>query len=141
MCILFYIQKVRLFLGHTVYRRRKCFLPRLNRSKRRSESSTRCYFWSGVSKRGTHFENTLRIPKDSCKIVNTLSSDIFKVSAISRNFNLRSPKSILWTFVMFSGTTADFSRPELSRSSVFVRSRLNSAYQSMIVDFPAAQSP
>ena len=39
----------------------------------------------GVSKRGTHFENNLRIPKDSCEIVNTLPSDIFKVSAISRN--------------------------------------------------------
>ena len=66
------------------------------------------------------------------KIVNTLISDIFRVSAISRNFNFRSPKTILWTFVMFSGTTADFWRPERSASSVFVRPRLNSAYQSMI---------
>ena len=48
------------------------------------------------------------IPKGSCKIVNTLPSDIFKVSAISPNFNLRSLKTILWSFVMFSGTTADF---------------------------------
>ena len=86
--------------------------------------------WTGVSKRGTHFENNLRIPKDSYKIVNTQLSDIFKVSAISRNFNLRSPKTILWTFVIFSGTTADFGRPERSTSSVFVQPRLNSVYQS-----------
>ena len=48
-------------------------LLRLNSSKQRFESSTHCCFWSGVSKRGTHFENNLRIPKDSCKIVNTTS--------------------------------------------------------------------
>ena len=83
----------------------------------------------------------LRIPNDSYKIVNTLPSNIFKVSAISRNFNLQSPKTILWTSGMFSGTTADFVRPELSASSVLVRSRLNSAYQSMIVDFPSAEFP
>ena len=82
--------------------RRKSFLPRLNSFKQRSESLTRCCFWSGVSKRGTHFGNNLRIPKDSCKIVNTLPSDIFEVSAISCNFNLRSPKTILWNFVNFS---------------------------------------
>ena len=92
-----------------------------------------CCFWSAVSKRGTHFENNLRIPNDSCKIVNTLPSDIFKVSAISCNFNLRSLKTILWTFVIFSGTTSDFGRPERSASSVFVRL--------MIVDFPRAESP
>ena len=68
--------------------------------------------------------NNLRIPKDSCKIVNTLPSDIFKMSAISRNFNLRSAKIILWTFVMFSGTTAAFGQQERSASSVFVRPRL-----------------
>ena len=42
---------------------------------------------------------------------------------------------------MFSGTTVDVGRPERSASSVFVRPRLNSAYQSMIVDFRGAQSP
>ena len=104
----------------------------LNQSKQRSESSTCCCFWSGVSKRGVHLENNLRIPKDSCKIVNTLPFYNFKMSAISRILNLRSPKTILWTFVMFRGTTADFGRPERSASSVFVRPRLNSAYQSMI---------
>ena len=61
--------------------------------------------------------------------------------AISRNFNLRSPKIILWTFVIFSGTTADFGRLERSVSSVFERPRLNSACQSLIVDFPSAESP
>ena len=123
------------------YRRRKSFLPRLNSFKQHSECSTRFCFWSGVSERGTLFENNLRIPKDSCKIVNTLPSVIFKVSVISRNFNLRSLKTMLWTFVMFSGTTAHFWRPERSASSVFVRPRLNSTYQSIIVDFPRAESP
>ena len=42
-------------------------------------------------------------PKDLCEIVNMLPSDIFKVSAILRNVNVRSPKTILWTFVMFPG--------------------------------------
>ena len=59
-------------------------------------------FRTGVSKRGTHFEKNLRAPKDSSKNVNTLPSDIFKVPTISRNFHLWSPKTTLWTFVMFS---------------------------------------
>ena len=42
---------------------------------------------------------------------------------------------------MFSGTTADFGRPERSMLLVFVRPHLNSACQSMIVDFPGAESP
>ena len=119
----------------------KSFSPRLNSSKQRSESSTRCCFWSGVSKRDTYFKNNLRSTKDSCKIVNTVPSDTFKVSATSSNFNLRSPKTILWSFVMFSGTTADFGRRERPVSLMFVRRRLNSAYQSMIVDFPGAETP
>ena len=81
-----------------------------------------------MSKRGIYFKNNLRIRKDSRKIIKQLPSDIFKVSAISLNFNLRSPKTILWTFVMFSGTTADFARPERLGLSVLVRPRLNSAY-------------
>ena len=32
-------------------------------------------------------------------MVNTLPSDIFKVLVMSRNFNLRSAKTILWTFL------------------------------------------
>ena len=87
--------------------------------KQRSESSTRCCFWLTVSKRGTHFEQRFLMLKYSFKMVNTLPSDIFKVSAISRNFNLRSVKTILWTFFMFSGTTAKLGRPKRSASSVF----------------------
>ena len=79
-----------------------------------------------MSKRSTYFENNLRVPKDSCKIVNTLPLDISKVSPISRNFNLQLPKTISWTFVMFYGKTADFGRPDCSASSVFVRPVLNS---------------
>ena len=111
----------------------KILFPRLNSFKQSFESSTCCCFWSGVSKRGTHLENNLRISKDLCHIVNTLRSDICKVSAISQNFNLWSPKTILWTFVMFSGTIVDFVRSERSTSSVLVGTRSNSAYQSMIV--------
>ena len=42
---------------------------------------------------------------------------------------------------MFSGTSADFGRTERSASTVFVRTRLNSVYQSIIVNFPGAESP
>ena len=73
------------------------------------------------------FEQSFLMLKRSCRMVNRLPSDIFKVSAASCNFNLRSDKTILWTFFMFSGTTAEFGRPERSASSVFVRSRLKSA--------------
>ena len=77
------------------------FLLCWNSCKQRSESSTRCCFWSTVSKRGTHFEHNFLIDKYSCKIVSTLSSDIFNSSAISRNFNLRSAKTSLWIFWYF----------------------------------------
>ena len=43
-----------------------------------------------------HFEQSFLILKCPCKMVNTLPSDIFKVSAISHNFNLLSAKTILW---------------------------------------------
>ena len=42
---------------------------------------------------------------------------------------------------MVSGTTVDFGQPKRSASSVFVRPRLNSTYQPMIIDFPGAKSP
>ena len=47
-----------------------------------------------------------------------LPSDIFEVWSISHIFNLQSPKTILWTFVMFSVTTTDFWRPERLASSM-----------------------
>ena len=58
-------------------------------------------FWSTVRKRGTHFEEIFLMLKCSCKVVNTLPSNIFMVSVISCNFNLRSAKTILWTFLCF----------------------------------------
>lgn len=58
------------------------------------QSLTSCCFWSPLSKRGTHFENSF--PLD--KMVNTLPSDNFKVPAISRNFYLQSAKTNFWTF-------------------------------------------
>ena len=62
----------------------------------------------------------------NCK--HAVPSDIFKVLAISRNFKL--------FFINFN-----FGQPEHSASSVFLRPRLNSKYQSMIVDFTGAESP
>ena len=79
-----------------VYRRKKFGLFRRNNSKQRSESTTR-RFWSTVSKRGTHFDNSFLIDKCSCEIAYTLPYDIFKVSAISCNFNLRVSKTI-WCY-------------------------------------------
>ena len=38
--------------------------------------STHCCFWSTESKRGTHFEHSFLNDKYSCKMINTLSSDI-----------------------------------------------------------------
>ena len=64
--------------------------------------------------------------KCSYKMVNTLPSDIFISSAISCNFNLRTAKRSLWSFLIFSRTTAEFGRPEHSASFVFVRLHLKS---------------
>ena len=52
--------------------------------KQCSESSMRCCFWSTVSKRGIHFEQSFLIDKFSCKIFSTLPSDFFNSS---RNFH------------------------------------------------------
>ena len=87
------------------------FLLHWNNCKQHSESSLHYCFWSTVRKCGTHFEHSFLIDKCSCKIVNTLPSDIFNSSSISRNFNLRSAKMSLWRFLMFSGTTAEFGWP------------------------------
>ena len=87
------------------------FLLLWNSCKQRSESSTHCCLWSTVSKRGTHFEHSFLIDKCSCKMVNSLPFDIFNSSAISCNFNLRSAKMSLWSFFVFSMTTAEFGWP------------------------------
>ena len=76
----------------------KNFLLRWNSCKIRSESSTRCCFWSTVSKRNTRFQHSFLIDKRSCKKVNTLPFSIFESSAISRNFNLRSTKRVCGVF-------------------------------------------
>ena len=116
------------------------FLLPWNSCKQLSESSTRCCFWSTVSKRGTHFEHSFLIDKCSCKMVNTLPSDIFNSSAISRNFNLRSAKTSLWSLLVFSATTDEFGRPERSSSFVSVRPSLKSAYRLVTVVFDGAES-
>ena len=81
----------------------------------------------------THFENSFLNDKCSCKMVNTLPSDIFNSSAISRNFNVRSAKTSLWNFLLFSTTTAEFGRPERSESFVSVQLCLKSAYHLLTV--------
>ena len=73
-------------------------------------------------------------------MVNTLPSDIFNSSAISRNFNLQSAKTIFWRFLVFSGTTAEFGRPERSASFVSVRPRLKLAYHLLTVVSDGAES-
>ena len=61
-------------------------------------------------------EHSFLIDKYSCKMVNTLPSDIFNSSLISYNSNLELAKPSLWSYLVFSGTTVDFGRPEHSAS-------------------------
>ena len=76
-----------------------------------------CCFWSTVNKHITHFDHSFLIDKCSCKMVNTLPSDISNSSAITHNFNLQSeffgvfqdncPIWATWTFsIIYICTTA-----------------------------------
>ena len=89
------------------YLRKNSFLLRWNSCKQRSESSTRCCFWSTLRKHRSHYEHSFLIDKRSCKMGNTLSFDFFNSSAISYNFNLWLAKASLWSLV-FSETSAKF---------------------------------
>ena len=100
------------------YLHKKSYLLHWNSSKQRSELSTHCCFRSTVNKRNTHFEYSFLIDKCSCKMGNTLPFDIFNSSAISRNFNFQSAKTSLWSFLVFTWTTAKFKWPECSASFV-----------------------
>ena len=66
-------------------------------------------------------------------LTNVLLSDIFNSSAILWNFNLWSTKMSLWSFQVFSGTTAKFGQPEHSASFVSVRPCLKSAYHFLTI--------
>ena len=116
------------------YLHKNSFLLHWNSCKQCSESST-CCFWSTVSKHSIHFEHSFLIDKYSCKMVNTLHSDIFNSSAISCNFNLRSAKTSLWSFLVFSGTTVKFEWPEHLASFTSVWPRLKSAYHLLTIVF------
>ena len=118
----------------------KNFLLHWNSWKQCSELSLCCCFWLTVSKCSTHFEHSFLIDKCSCKMVNTLPSDIFNSSTISRNFNLWSAKTSLWSFLVFSGTTAKFGWPERSASFVFAQPCLKSAYHLLTVVSDGAES-
>ena len=89
------------FIHCHIFMQKNSFLLRWNSCKQRSESSTRCCFWSTVRKCSTHFQHSFLIDKCSSKMVNTLPSDIFNSSAISINFNLWSAKTSLWRFCIF----------------------------------------
>ena len=108
--------------------KKNSFLLHWNSYKQHSESLMHCCFWLTVSKCGTHFEHSFLIDKYSCKMVNTLSPDIFNSSVMSCNFNLWLAKTSLWNFLVFSGTTAEFGQPKHSASFVSVQPRLKSAY-------------
>ena len=90
-------------LSNVTYLSKNSFLLRWNSCKQCSESSTHCCSWSTVSKLSIYFEQSFLIDKCSSKMVNTLHSDIFNSSAISRNFNLRLAKTNLWSFWCFMG--------------------------------------
>ena len=81
----------------------------------------------------THFKHSFLIDKCSCKIVNTLSSDIFNSSAITCNFYLRWAKMSLWSFLLFSWTTVEFGWPEHSASFVSVQLHLKSTYHLLTI--------
>ena len=114
------------------------FLLHWNSCKQRSESLTCHCFWSTVSKRGTHFEHSFLIDNCSCKMGNTLPSDIFNSSAISCNFNLWSAKMSLWRFLVFSGITAEFG--QRSASFVSVQQHLKSVYHLLTIVSDRAES-
>ena len=103
------------------YLHKNSFLLHWNSCKQCSESSMHCCFWLTVSKLGTHFEHNFLILNAK------LPSDIFNSSAISHNFNLRSVKTSLWSFFVFSRTTAEFGWPECWASFVSVWLCLKSA--------------
>ena len=74
------------------------FLLCWNSCKQCSELSIRCCFWSTLSKCSTQFEHSFHNEKCSCRMVNTLPSDVFNSSANSHSFNLWSDKMSLWSF-------------------------------------------
>ena len=85
-----------MFISIAKYLCKNSFLLHWNSCKQCSELLT-C-FWSTVSKRGTHFEHNFLIEKCSCKMMNTLPSDIFNSSAISCIFYLWSAETSWWSF-------------------------------------------
>jgi len=80
------------------------------------ESSTRCCFWSTVSKRGTHRADSFFISKRSCKMYLARSFEMPTASANSRNFTLRSLKTIRCTCFTISAFVASFGLPERGAS-------------------------
>ena len=61
--------------------------------------STCCCFWLTVSKCGTHFKLCFLIDKCSCKMVNTLLSDMFSSSATSIYDQPKEVCGIFWCFL------------------------------------------
>ena len=122
-----------------IYLCKNPFLLCWNSCKECSELSTHC-FWSTESKHSIYLEHSLLIDKCSYKMVNTLPSDIFNSSAISCNFSLQLAKTSLWSFLMFSRSTAKFGQPEQSASFVSVWPCLKSAYHLLAIVSDKAES-
>ena len=116
------------------------FLLCWNSCKQRSELLTCRCFGLTVSKCSTHFEHIFLIDKCTSKMMNTLPSNIFNFSAISHNFNLRSTKTSLWSFLVFSVTTDEFEWPDGSASFVSVCLHLKSAYHLLTIVSNGAES-
>lgn len=94
----------------------------LSMAKHCTESLTLSCFWSKVSKRSTHFEQS------SCNIKPTRVFDILTISANSRNFTFRSFKRILWSFLKLSSVVTSFGCPLRFASSVSLRPLKSSNY-------------
>ena len=70
------------FLSIVTYLRKNSFFMPWNRYKQCSDSSTHCCFWLTVSKHANYFEHSFLIDVCSWKMIEILSSDIFKSTAI-----------------------------------------------------------
>ena len=79
------------------------------------------------------FNTAFSLTNVHAKMMNTLPSDIFNSSAISCNFNLQSVKMSLWSFLVFSRTTAELGRPKCSASFVSIQLHLKSAYHLLTI--------
>jgi len=99
--------------------------------------STRNDFSTGVSKHGTHLEQTLLKRICSCKIFRTLPYDIPTSLAVSVNF-IDCPSTSVSMAQQQSSVVASIGRPALRSSSNDVLPRLNPATHLVTVAYDGA---